>query len=138
MIDPRRNLLFGQKLWVKQARLASGIGLLFPIFSLPVPVPPFWPVPVTDVPHRVCRRLQLLRRMAHHEQDQDTFAPEVRERAVRVVFDNEGQHRSRWQAIMSIVAKIGCAPQTLNDWVNNRRLLGPIGNIPPVKAKANF
>ena len=45
------------------------------------------------------------------------FSPEVRERAMRLVFDNEGQHGSRWQAIMSIAAKIGCAPQTLNDWV---------------------
>ena len=45
------------------------------------------------------------------------FSPEVRERAVRLVLDNEGQHGSRWQAVMSIAAKIGCAPQTLNDWV---------------------
>ena len=46
------------------------------------------------------------------------FSPEVRERAVRLVLDNEGQHSSRWQAVMSIAAKIGCTPQTLNDWVN--------------------
>ena len=45
------------------------------------------------------------------------FSPEVRERAVRLVLDNEGQHSSRWQAVMSIAAKIGCTPQTLNDWV---------------------
>ena len=45
------------------------------------------------------------------------FSPEVRERAVRLVFDSEGQHGSRWQAIVSIAAKIGCTPQTLNDWV---------------------
>lgn len=45
------------------------------------------------------------------------FSPEVRERAVRLVFDNEGQHGSRWQSVMSISAKIGCAPQTLNEWV---------------------
>lgn len=45
------------------------------------------------------------------------FSPEVRKRAVRMVLDGEGQHVSRWQAILSIAAKIGCAPQTLNDWV---------------------
>ena len=52
------------------------------------------------------------------------FSPEVRERAVRLVFDNEGQHGSRWQAIMSIAAKIGCAPQTLNDWVKKAEVNG--------------
>jgi transposase-like protein len=52
------------------------------------------------------------------------FSPEVRERAVRLAFDNEGQHGSRWQAIMSIAAKIGCAPQTLNDWVKKAEVKG--------------
>ena len=28
-----------------------------------------------------------------------------------------GQHESRWSAILSISSKIGCAPQTLNEWV---------------------
>ena len=45
------------------------------------------------------------------------FSPEVRERAVRLVLETEGQHASRWQAVMSIAAKIGCTPQTLNEWV---------------------
>ena len=45
------------------------------------------------------------------------YTAEVRERAVRMVLNGEGQHESRWAAIVSISAKIGCAPQTLNEWV---------------------
>ena len=45
------------------------------------------------------------------------YSPEVRERAVRMVLDNQGQYESRWAAIVSISSKIGCAGQTLNEWV---------------------
>ncbi len=47
----------------------------------------------------------------------NNFSPEVRERAVRMVLDHAGEHPSRWAAVMSIAAKIGCTPQTLHDWV---------------------
>jgi len=45
------------------------------------------------------------------------FAPEVRSRAVRMVFEHEGEHDSCWAAITSIAAKIGCTPETLRLWV---------------------
>jgi len=45
------------------------------------------------------------------------YAPEVRERAVRLVFEQQGQHESQWAAIGSIAAKIGCTAETLRGWV---------------------
>ena len=45
------------------------------------------------------------------------YAPEVRERVVRMVFEHEGEHASQWAAITSIAAKIGCTPETLRGWV---------------------
>lgn len=41
------------------------------------------------------------------------YSPEVRERAVRMVFEHEGQHDSQCAAIRSITAKIGCSAETL-------------------------
>jgi transposase len=43
------------------------------------------------------------------------YAPEVRERAVRMVFDHAGEYPSQWAAIESVAAKIGCAAQSLNN-----------------------
>ena len=45
------------------------------------------------------------------------YSPEVRERAVRLVFENQGEHNSQWAAIGSIAGKIGCTAETLRKWV---------------------
>ena len=45
------------------------------------------------------------------------FSPEVRARAVRMILDHEGDYPSRWAAVVSVADKIGCAPQTLHEWV---------------------
>ncbi len=50
------------------------------------------------------------------------FSPEVRERAVRMVLVHRGEYPSLWAAIESISAKIGCAPQTLNEWVKKSEI----------------
>ena len=45
------------------------------------------------------------------------FSPEVRARAIRMVTEHEAEHPSRWAAVSSIAAKIGCSAHTLHEWV---------------------
>ena len=45
------------------------------------------------------------------------FSPEVRERAVRMVFEHRGGYKSQWAAVVSVAGKIGSTSQTLLNWV---------------------
>ena len=45
------------------------------------------------------------------------YSPEVRERAVRLVMEQQGEHVSQWAAMGSIASKIGCTAESLRKWV---------------------
>ena len=45
------------------------------------------------------------------------YSPEIRERAVRMVFEQQSEYESEWAAMCSISSKIGCTAETLRKWV---------------------
>ena len=45
------------------------------------------------------------------------YSPEVRERAVRMVFDHAAEHPSQWAAIRSVGEKLGIRTESLRRWV---------------------
>lgn len=45
------------------------------------------------------------------------YPAEVRERAVRLVFEQQQTHESQWAAISSVASKLGCTAETLRRWV---------------------
>jgi len=45
------------------------------------------------------------------------FAPEVRDRSVRLLLDHEREYPSRWAAVKSIAEKVGCSAEALRSWV---------------------
>ncbi len=44
------------------------------------------------------------------------YSPEIRERAVRLVFEHQADYDSQWAALNSIAAKIGRTAETLRKW----------------------
>ena len=45
-----------------------------------------------------------------------TYTPEIKERAVRMLIEAAGDYPSTWSAIQAIASKIGCTPETLRSW----------------------
>ncbi len=58
-----------------------------------------------------------MRRRSCYGNTHESLPTEVRERAVRLVFDHSGEYGSQWEAISSIAGKIGCTAETLRRWV---------------------
>jgi transposase len=50
------------------------------------------------------------------------YAQEVRERAVRMVFEHENRYGSRWETIRSIAKKLGCSAEALRGWVKRAEI----------------
>ena len=50
------------------------------------------------------------------------YSPESRERAVRMLLDQQDQHSSQWAAMSSIAGKIGCTAETLRKWVKQTEI----------------
>ena len=62
--------------------------------------------------------------MEHHEQDDEQIFPRSARACRADGLDNAEQHESRWQAIVSVAAKIGCSANTLNEWVKKAEVDG--------------
>src|SRR4051812_21973822 len=65
---------------------------------------------------------------------QTRFSPEVRERAVRLVQEHRSDYETPWAAITSIASTIGCAAETLRQWVRRaERDTGQRPGVTPVE-----
>ena len=52
------------------------------------------------------------------------YAPEVRDRVVRMVLEHQHEYSSQWAAITSIAGKFGSTPETLRSWVRRAEVDG--------------
>ena len=55
---------------------------------------------------------------------QSRYPQEVRDRAVRMVFEHQDEHHSQWAAITSIAMKFGVSSETLRKWVRRAEING--------------
>ena len=53
---------------------------------------------------------------------QTRYPVEVRERAVRLVFEHQDEYDSQWAAISSVAQKLGMTPETLRKWVRRAEI----------------
>ena len=59
------------------------------------------------------------------------YSQEVRERAVRMVFEHEGRYGSRWETVRSIAEKLGCSAEALRQWVKQAEIdAGTVKGLP--------
>ena len=57
------------------------------------------------------------------------FSPEIRDRAIRMVYEIRESHESQWAAIEAVASKIGCTAQTLSNWIRKANI--PAGSSTP-------
>ena len=50
------------------------------------------------------------------------YSPEFRERAVRMLIEQQGEHSSQWAAMIAIASKVGCTAETLRKWVRQSEI----------------
>jgi transposase-like protein len=50
------------------------------------------------------------------------YSQEVRERAVRMLFEHRDDYASGWEAMGSIASKIGCTAETLRKWARQAEM----------------
>jgi len=53
---------------------------------------------------------------------QTRYSPEFRERAVRMLLDQQHEYNSQWAALNSIAGKVGCTAETLRKWVRQSEI----------------
>ena len=77
-------------------------------------------------PLRVCQRPHSLRGWSRDDEsnNEQVFARGARARAVRMMLEHVDVYSSRWAAVESIAAKIGCAAQPLHEWTKKAEVDG--------------